>query len=177
MRQFKLTNLLDSIGKILERTGLDPGSLEVELTESIIMQNPETTVATLRELSAMGIYLSIDDFGTGYSSLNYLKYLPINKLKIAPNFAAGIGKDANDEAICKAIITLAHSLNLKVIAEGVETPEQLEFFRAHDCDEVQGYLFSKPLSARELSTLFAEECWHDTPHDAQDNPKETTLQD
>ncbi len=162
MRQFKLTNLLESIGKILEKTGLDPGSLEVELTESIIMQNPEITVATLRELSAMGIYLSIDDFGTGYSSLNYLKYLPINKLKIAPIFAAGIGKDPNDEAICKAIITLAHSLNLKVIAEGVETREQLEFFRSYQCDEVQGYLFSKPLSADELSVMFADECWPDT---------------
>ncbi|MHB8882390.1 MAG: sensor domain-containing protein [Thermodesulfovibrionales bacterium] len=157
MRQFKLTNLLGSIARILDRTGLDPGSLEVELTESIIMQDPETTVATLRELSAMGIYLSIDDFGTGYSSLNYLKYLPMNKLKIAPIFAAGIGKDANDEAICKAVITLAHSLNMKVIAEGVETQEQLEFLRAHDCDEVQGYLFSKPLAANELSALFAEE--------------------
>ncbi|TAN40893.1 MAG: bifunctional diguanylate cyclase/phosphodiesterase [Nitrospirae bacterium] len=163
MRQFKLTNLLESIAKILERTGLDPSSLEVELTESIIMQDPETTVATLRELSAMGIYLSIDDFGTGYSSLNYLKYLPMNKLKIAPIFAAGIGKDANDEAICKAVITLAHSLNMKVIAEGVETQEQLEFLRAHDCDEVQGYLFSKPLAANELSALFAEDRWPQMP--------------
>jgi diguanylate cyclase (GGDEF)-like protein/PAS domain S-box-containing protein len=163
MRQFKLTNLLESIGKILERTGLDSGSLEVELTESIIMQNPEITVATLRELSAMGIYLSIDDFGTGYSSLNYLKYLPLNKLKIAPIFAAGIGKDANDEAICKAIITLAHSLNLKVIAEGVETTEQLEFFRAHECDEVQGYLFSRPLPAEEISRMFSEESFQETP--------------
>jgi EAL domain-containing protein (putative c-di-GMP-specific phosphodiesterase class I) len=157
MRQFKLTNLIETIGKTLEGSGLDPNSLELELTESIIMKDPEVAVATLRELSSMGLYLSIDDFGTGYSSLNYLKYLPINRLKIAPNFAAGIGKDPSDEAICKAIITLAHSLNLKVIAEGVETAEQLEFLRLHECDEVQGYLFSKPLPADEISMLFDEE--------------------
>jgi len=157
MRQFKLTNLLETIRKTLERTGLDPGSLELELTESIIMQDPEITVSTLRELSAMGLYLSIDDFGTGYSSLNYIKYLPINKLKIAPNFAAGIRKDPSDEAICKAIITLAHSLNLRVIAEGVETTDQLEFLRMHNCDEVQGYLFSKPLAAEKICSLLAEE--------------------
>ncbi len=157
MRQFKLTNLAETIGKTLKKMGLDPNSLELELTESIIMQDPEITVASLRELSSMGLYLSIDDFGTGYSSLNYLKYLPINKLKIAPNFAAGIGEDPNDEAICKAIITLAHSLDLKVIAEGVETTEQLEFLRLHKCDEVQGYLFSEPLPAEEIYQLLAGE--------------------
>lgn len=155
LRQFKLTNLMDTIAKLLERTGLDPTSLELELTESIIMQNQEKAVETLRELSLMGIHLSIDDFGTGYSSLNYIKYLPISKLKIAPNFAAGIGKDPNDEAICKAIITLAHSLNLKVIAEGVETAEQLDFLRAHECDEAQGYLISKPLPAELLYSFLA----------------------
>lgn len=157
MRQFKLANLLETISKTLERTGLAPSSLELELTESIIMQDPEITVATLRELSSMGLYLSIDDFGTGYSSLNYLKYFPINKLKIAPNFTGGIGKDPNDEALCNTIITLAHSLNLKVIAEGVETTEQLEFLRLHECDEVQGYLFSKPLSAEKVCQLLARE--------------------
>ena len=162
MRQFKLTNLIETIGKTLERTGLDPNSLELELTESIIMQDPEIAVATLRELSSMGLNISIDDFGTGYSSLNYLKYLPINRLKIAPNFAAGIGKDSSDEAICKAIITLAHSLNLKVIAEGVETTEQLEFLRLHECDEVQGYLFSQPLPAEEVSRMFSAERWQNT---------------
>ncbi len=163
LRQFQLTNLLDTIAKTLEKTGLEPSSLELELTESIIMQDQEKTVATLRELSLMGLYLSIDDFGTGFSSLNYLKYLPINKLKIAPNFAAGIGKDPNDEAICKAIITLAHSLNLRVIAEGVETTEQLEFLRLHECDEVQGYLFSRPLSAEDVCLFIADEQDEKTP--------------
>lgn len=157
LRQFQLTNLLDTIEKILKRTGLEPKSLELELTESVIMQNQEKAVATLRELSLMGIHLSIDDFGTGYSSFNYLKYLSINKLKIAPNFAAGIGKDPNDEAICKTIITLAHSLNLKVLAEGVETAEQLEFLRLHECDEVQGYLFSKPLPAEKVCRILDKE--------------------
>lgn len=157
MRQFKLTSLTETINRILKGTGLDPDSLELELTESIVMQNPEITIATLRELRSLGIYLSIDDFGTGYSSLNYLKYLPISKLKIAQNFTKGIGKDPNDEAISRAIITLAHSLNLKVIAEGVETLEQLEFFRANYCDEVQGYLFSKPLPVEGFSQLLADQ--------------------
>ena len=140
----------------LRATGLSPEFLELELTEGIVMQNPETTIATLRELRSIGVHLSIDDFGTGYSSLNYLKYLPINKLKIAHHFVDGIARDPNDEAITRAIITLAHSLNLTVIAEGAETTDQLEFLRAHECDEAQGYLLSRPLPVEELQRVLAE---------------------
>lgn len=157
MRQFQQVTLTEVITRILRETGLDPGILELELTESTVMQNPDMTIATLRELRIAGIHLSIDDFGTGYSSLNYLKHLPINRLKIAQNFASGITKDSNDEAISKAIITLAHSLNLRVVAEGVETIEQLEFFRLHNCDEVQGFLLSKPLSVNDMTQFLLEE--------------------
>lgn len=157
MRQFKEKNLIETITGMLRETGLDPSLFELELTESIIMQDPTRTIATLRELSASGIHLAIDDFGTGYSSLNYLKYLPLNKLKIAQAFVSGVVIDPNDKAIAKAIIALAHNLSMKVIAEGVETFEQLEFFRAHNCDEVQGYLFSEPLPAEEFERLLAEQ--------------------
>jgi diguanylate cyclase (GGDEF)-like protein/PAS domain S-box-containing protein len=157
MRQFRDKALVETINGILEEAGLDPTLLELELTESIIMQNPAATIATLRELSVTGIHLAIDDFGTGYSSLNYLKYLPLSRLKIAQAFVSGIVMDPNDKAIAKAIIALAHNLNMKVIAEGVETVEQLEFFRSHQCDEVQGYLFSEPLPAEEFERMLRKQ--------------------
>lgn len=164
MRQFKEKNLIETITCMLRETGLDPSLFEMELTESVIMQDPTRTIATLRELSAAGIHLAIDDFGTGYSSLNYLKYLPLSKLKIAQAFVSGVVIDPNDKAIAKAIIALAHNLSMKVIAEGVETVEQLEFFRTHNCDEVQGYLFSEPLPAEEFERLLAEQDGGQFPH-------------
>jgi diguanylate cyclase (GGDEF)-like protein/PAS domain S-box-containing protein len=170
MRQFRDKALIETINNMLKETGLDPTQLELELTESIIMQDPAATIATLRELSATGIHLAIDDFGTGYSSLNYLKYLPLSRLKIAQAFVSGIVMDPNDKAIAKAIIALAHNLNMKVIAEGVETVEQLEFFRTHKCDEVQGYLFSEPLPAEEFERILRKqstECGSHCPDDSR----------
>jgi diguanylate cyclase (GGDEF)-like protein len=157
MCQFRQKNLSGAITRALENTGLDPQYLDLELTEGIIMRDVEETVSTMRELRSLGIYLTIDDFGTGYSSLNYLKYLPLSKLKIDQSFVHGITLDPNDEAISKAIIVLAESLDLKVIAEGVETIEQLEFLRAHNCDEAQGYLLGKPLPAEEFTRLLEDD--------------------
>jgi diguanylate cyclase (GGDEF)-like protein len=155
--QFKGKNLIATISKLLKACGVDPALLELEITESIIMQNPEETIATIRKLRSLGISFAIDDFGTGYSSLKYLKYLPAGRLKIAKCFIDGILTDSNDRTIVKTIINLAHNLGMRVIAEGVETVEQLEFLRCHGCDEVQGFLFSRPLPADELKRLCEEE--------------------
>ncbi|MEW5790515.1 MAG: putative bifunctional diguanylate cyclase/phosphodiesterase [Pseudomonadota bacterium] len=161
-RQFKHTPLIDTVAHVLEDTGLAPQYLELELTESIVAENVEATITTLRDLKAMGVQLSIDDFGTGYSSLSYLKRFPLDMLKIDQSFVHHITTDADDAAIVTAVITLAHSLKLKVIAEGVQTEEQLAFLRAQRCDKVQGNLFSKPLTAEEFGKLLhkkKEERW------------------
>ncbi len=157
VRQFKEKDLIKSISKLLKTCSVDPCLLELEITESIIMQDPEETIETIRKLRSLGISFAIDDFGTGYSSLKYLKYLPVGRLKIAKCFIDGILTDPNDGTIAKTIINLAHNLGMKVIAEGVETVEQLEFLRCHGCDEVQGYLFSKPLPAEDITRLCEEE--------------------
>jgi EAL domain-containing protein (putative c-di-GMP-specific phosphodiesterase class I) len=119
------------------------------------MQNAQTAIQTLRELKALGVGLSIDDFGTGYSSLSYLRRFPIDTLKIDQSFIRDIGTDPDDAAIASAIIALAHTLKLTVVAEGVETADQLEFLSRHGCDRTQGYLFSRPLSAERCSELLA----------------------
>jgi EAL domain-containing protein (putative c-di-GMP-specific phosphodiesterase class I) len=152
-RQFQEADLVHGIAQALERTGLDPRDLDLELTESSIMRDPEQAVAKLQALSRLGIRLSIDDFGTGYSSLAHLKRFPIKALKIDQSFIQDITTDPNDAAIAQAIIALAESLRLKVVAEGVETREQLELLRRFRCDEMQGYLFSKPLPPEELLEL------------------------
>ncbi len=146
-RQFQQPGLLDMVRRVLEETRLDPSGLELEITESVLMQNTESTMVTLRELSAMGVHLSIDDFGTGYSSLSYLKRFPIDALKIDQSFVRDIPTDPDDTAIAAAIIAMAHSLGVKVIAEGVENEAQLRFLRAQHCDAMQGFYFSKPLPA------------------------------
>jgi diguanylate cyclase (GGDEF)-like protein len=146
-RQFRHSNLVEMVGRELEVAGLDPSCLELELTESSVMKNPGSAIETLRELRAMGIKIAIDDFGTGYSSLSYLKNFPITTLKIDRSFVNGIATDPVDAAIVKAIITLAHSLDLTVVAEGVETEDQVGLLRQLGCDQMQGYLFSTPLSA------------------------------
>jgi len=133
--------------EILSEHGIDPPQLELELTESTIMNNAEQSVRTLNELKAIGVSLAIDDFGTGYSSLSYLKRLPIDTLKIDKEFVGDITSDPDDEAITATIITMAHSLGLNVIAEGVETREQVEYLREQGCDEIQGNWLSLPLSA------------------------------
>jgi diguanylate cyclase (GGDEF)-like protein len=155
-RQFQQTELVEMVGIALTESGLGPGYLELELTESSIMKNAEQTVATLRQLKEMGVKISIDDFGSGYSSLTYLKHLPLDTLKIDQSFVRDMTTDSNDAAIVMAIIALAHSLKLQVIAEGVETEDQSRFLRLLKCDEMQGYLFSRPLPAEAFERLLAE---------------------
>jgi len=152
-RQFQNKRFSSFVNRTLLETELDPAYLELELTESIIMKDAETTIETLREFNGLGIDISIDDFGTGYSSLNYLKRFPVKTLKIDKSFVHDITSDPDDAAITKTVIAMGHSLNLKIVAEGVETREQLEFLRAMQCDTIQGYYFSKPLPAEALTLL------------------------
>ena len=151
-RQFQQSDLLDRIKNILKETRLAAHYLELELTESII-QDSKHAVGKMQQLKDMGIHLSIDDFGTGYSSLNYLKTFPIHTLKIDQSFTRNIYADPKDASLVETIITMAHNLNLKVIAEGVETEEQLQFLQQKQCNEAQGYYFSRPISAEGLSGM------------------------
>ncbi len=153
-RLFRQRDLPAMIARVLEETRLDPRCLDLELTESSVMSNAETTIETLRTLKEIGIHISIDDFGTGYSSLNYLKKFPADYLKIDQSFVRDATTEPHDAAIVRAIITLAQSLGLKVIAEGVETEEQLEFLHLLRCNEIQGYLLSRPLPAEEFRRKF-----------------------
>ncbi|MBV6341998.1 sensor domain-containing protein [Candidatus Magnetobacterium casense] len=149
-RQFTSQNLVLLIENILQETGLPAGFLELELTESVVMDDAESAIKILRDIKTMGVHVAIDDFGMGYSSLSYLKRFPIDRLKIDKSFVRDITTDPDDEAIATAIIAMSHSLKLKVIAEGVETNGQLEFLRSLNCDEAQGYLFSKPLPVKDI---------------------------
>ena len=144
-RQFRQPNLVEMVDQTLRETGMAPQFLELEITETSMMRNVESAIQTLRGLQALGVQIAIDDFGTGYSSLSYLKNFPISTLKIDQSFVRDAVTDRADAAIVKTIIALGHSLELTVKAEGVETEEQLEFLRRLECDEMQGYLFSKPL--------------------------------
>ncbi|HKR00557.1 MAG TPA: EAL domain-containing protein [Pyrinomonadaceae bacterium] len=155
-RQFQQPDLPQLVERLLEETGLRPGCLELEVTESSVMKNTEAAISTLRELKTMGIKISIDDFGSGYSSLSYLKHLPIDVLKIDQSFVRDMTSDPKDAAIVMAVIQLAHSLQLKVVAEGVETEEQLRFLRMLRCDEMQGYLFCTPQPAEAFEQLLLE---------------------
>jgi len=152
-RQFAHDGLLQDVADIIEETGLAPGGLEVEITESMVMQNPERAVTTLTRLREMGISVSIDDFGTGYSSLGYLKRFPVDNVKVDRSFIKDLPHDQDDAAITRAVIAMAQSLRMRVIAEGVETGEQLSFLREHGCDECQGYYLSRPLPASEFALL------------------------
>ncbi|MGX4643584.1 bifunctional diguanylate cyclase/phosphodiesterase [Massilia sp. SYSU DXS3249] len=153
-RQFEEARLVERVAAALEESGLDPALLELEVTESLIMRDLQKSVAKMRELKAMGVSLSIDDFGTGYSSLSSLKTFPISRLKIDKSFVSELADNPDDQAIAMAVISLGHKLNLRVIAEGVETEQQRAFLRANECDEMQGYLFSKPVPADEIEALF-----------------------
>jgi len=155
-RQFGDIDLVPSLEAVLADTGLAPALLEIELTESLFMSDITPAVETLHRIKALGVNLSIDDFGTGYSSLSYLSRFPIDVLKIDRSFVSDIGKDANDAAIVASIIALAHNLKLAVIAEGVETIEQLDYLRRQGCDEMQGYYFSRPLPAEEFEQLLRQ---------------------
>ncbi|MEO8313985.1 MAG: EAL domain-containing protein [Pseudomonadota bacterium] len=154
--QFRRGNLLETIQRALSDVALDPRYLELELTESAVMTNPEESVAILEDLSRMGVLVSVDDFGTGYSSMSYLRRFPIDKLKIDRGFVRDLLTRPEDVSIVQAIISLAHSLKLKVIAEGVETPEQLSFLRSMGCDQYQGFHFSPPIPAAAFKTLVQE---------------------
>ena len=150
-RQFYQQDLLKSVAGVLEETGLQVDELDLEITEGVLVENVTSTVETLNAFDRMGIRLSIDDFGTGYSSLSYLKRFPLHTLKIDQSFVHDVTEDGDSAAIVQAIIALAHSLRLGVIAEGVETEEQLAFLRREGCREVQGYLFCRPLPAPDLA--------------------------
>ena len=152
-RQFQRKAFMEGVARVLNETGLDPQWLELEITESIAMQDVEYTVFVLDQLSNMGIHIAIDDFGTGYSSLSYLKRFPIHTLKIDRSFVSDVAVDPDDAAIVSTIIVLARTLNLKVIAEGVETKEQLEFLKQRQCCDVQGFYFSRPVPAKDFEVL------------------------
>jgi EAL domain-containing protein (putative c-di-GMP-specific phosphodiesterase class I) len=149
--QLRQQGLPEQVAAVLADTGLPAHCLELELTESAAMDNPESAILTMNALRQNGVQMSVDDFGTGYSSLNYLKRFQVYKLKIDQGFVRDVITDPDDASIVRAIIQMAHSLGLKTIAEGVETQAQLDFLRAEGCDEVQGYLVARPLGPEALA--------------------------
>ncbi|MBC3346708.1 EAL domain-containing protein [Pseudomonas sp. SWRI196] len=153
---FRQRGFVEGIARTLKETGLDPTQLELEITESVLMQNVDTTVAILKAVKRLGIRLAIDDFGTGYSSLSYLQKFPVDVLKIDQSFVGDLSIDSNDAKLVSTIISLGKSLNLHIIAEGVETLEQLEFLKAHQCEEAQGYYFSKAVEPQAFALWMSE---------------------
>lgn len=151
--QFQQNTLVGQVENMLKETGITPKNLELEVTESVFMDDMDRTISTLKQLSGLGVEIAIDDFGTGYSSLNYLRQFPIDRLKIDQSFIANILETKEDAAIAKTIIKLGHALDLKVIAEGVETSEHEAFLKAQECDEVQGYLYSRPISVTDFEAF------------------------
>jgi EAL domain-containing protein (putative c-di-GMP-specific phosphodiesterase class I) len=149
-RQFQQADLVSQVTRALADSGLNAGSLDLEITETNAMQNAEASVVTLGGLKALGIRISLDDFGTGYSSLSYLKRFPIDAIKLDQSFVRDVTTDPDDAAISTAVIAMAHSLELSVIAEGVETEEQLAFLRQHHCDQMQGHLLAPALPAEDF---------------------------
>ncbi len=152
--QFRQKDFLDKVETVLRQTGLAPQFLELEITESILIDSSAAVIETMHALRAMGVALAVDDFGTGYSSLSYLKHFPVDKLKIDQSFVRDLGDDANDAAIVRAILIMAKSLNLKVIAEGVETIDQLTFLQSQGCDHYQGYYVTPPMLAADLPGFY-----------------------
>jgi len=155
-RQFQDKRWTSHVTSALEDSGLEAKYLELELTESLVMRDVEQAIATMKELQVLGVHFAIDDFGTGYSSLSALKSLPVCRLKIDQSFVRNLGEDEDDRTIAAAVISLGQRLNMKVIAEGVETDEQLTFLRDSHCDEVQGYHFSRPVDAKAIVTLLSK---------------------
>ena len=152
-RQFQQADLISQVTSALQASGVDPGSLDLEITETNAMENADHTITTLWELRRLGVGVSMDDFGTGYSSLNYLKRFPIDRVKLDRSFVRDVVTNSEDAAIVRAVIAMAHTLRLVVTAEGVENSDQLSFLRQHRCDEMQGFLFSPPVSAGEFREL------------------------
>jgi EAL domain-containing protein (putative c-di-GMP-specific phosphodiesterase class I) len=151
--EFRSENFLDNVFAILEETGIAPQSLVIELTESVLMKRAEVAESILRTLREKGVQVAIDDFGTGYSSLSYLRKFPVDALKIDQSFIRQISTAPDETGIVTAVISMARSLKLRVIAEGVETAEELAFLRTQLCDEVQGYYFSRPVAAPQFADL------------------------
>jgi diguanylate cyclase (GGDEF)-like protein len=159
--QFRDPQFADKLQALLKTTGVRPDLLELELTETILMQGSQTVQQALAQSDKSGISITIDDFGTGYSSLQYLREFPVRRLKIAMEFVQGVTEDPDDDAIVAAVISLGHELGMRVVAEGVETEEQVEFLKAHGCDDAQGFYFSRPLAAE----AFAERLNHPSGHE------------
>jgi CheY-like chemotaxis protein len=155
--QFQRVNFVDFVKTTLEQTRLPAELLELEITESVLMDNAEKAIATLHELKEIGVHIAIDDFGTGFSSLSYLKRLPIDKVKIDRSFVGEIISDRSDAAIAQGIISMAHHLGLKVIAEGVENEPQADFLKRNRCDTFQGYYFAKPMPFKDLELFLLEQ--------------------
>jgi EAL domain-containing protein (putative c-di-GMP-specific phosphodiesterase class I) len=151
--EFRGETFLQGVFAVLSETGMDPRSLELELTESVLMTRAESTASILQALREKGIKVAVDDFGTGYSSLSYLRKFPVDALKIDQSFVRQISTAGDDTVIVTAVIGMARSLKLRVVAEGVETLEELEFLRAHHCDEAQGFYFSRPLPPKHFAEL------------------------
>jgi EAL domain-containing protein (putative c-di-GMP-specific phosphodiesterase class I) len=152
-KEFRAENFLERLFATLDETGMDPGLLELELTESVLMKHADSAAAILRTLRDRGVQVAVDDFGTGYSSLSYLRKFPIDALKIDQSFVGEITTASDDASIVTAVISMARSLKLRVVAEGVETLEQLEFLQERECDEAQGYYFSRPVMPQHFATL------------------------
>ena len=161
-RQLADPTLAASFARILDDTKVDPNAVCLELTENTLMQNAASATAAMRALRDLGVYISIDDFGTGYSSLSYLKRFPVSALKIDRSFIDGSGRDNEDTSIVEAIVTLAHALGLTAVAEGLETPTQLDALRVIGCDYAQGFLLGRPLPADVLGDTPADDltAWH-----------------
>lgn len=153
VRQFMQENLVDQIKTLIDKYQIDPGNIDLEITETIVMQDAGNSINKMFQLKELGVKLSMDDFGTGYSSLSYLHQFPLDILKIDRSFVKDIMGNKGDGAIARAVIAMAHSMNLKVVAEGVETEEQFEFLKAHDCEVIQGYLISRPVPPQEFELL------------------------
>jgi EAL domain-containing protein (putative c-di-GMP-specific phosphodiesterase class I) len=153
-RQFHHSNLVETVERLLGETGVDPNRIELELTETVVMRDVESTIVTLARLRTLGVHLSIDDFGTGYSSLAYLKRFPIDTLKIDRSFTRDASNGAADAAIVGTIVALGHNLGKRVVAEGVETRGQIDFLRSIACDELQGFYFSRPLPSGEFAAFY-----------------------
>jgi EAL domain-containing protein (putative c-di-GMP-specific phosphodiesterase class I) len=153
--QFRRGDLEKSVTEALIESGLYPGSLELELTESILIHDEDQVLRTIQRLKALGVQLSIDDFGTGYSSLSYLKRFDLDRLKIDQSFVQAMVNDSSDAVIVRTIIQMAKSLNLKTVAEGVEDERQLSLLKLQHCEEAQGFLFAKPMSAKDFSSYIS----------------------
>ena len=174
-RQFWHPGLIGIVSRVLDESGLEPRYLELEITEGMVMRDVESAMAMLHELKGLGVQLSMDDFGTGYSSLSHLKRFPFDKLKMDISFVREVTFDPGSAAIARTIIAMAHNLNLRVIAEGIETEGQLSYLRAHGCDEMQGFYFSRPLSSQDFEQLLREGRHLCFPEEDETLPKKTLL--